>query len=180
MDTIDRPIALTRFRGSLAAASLGLVVLGVGLLIVSFTDAAWLRFPIQMPGSRPTTAQLTFADIHNPRARLPLHPALMTAYFSWLAWALLAVAVLAALLGYGPLRRVLVVRVAALVTALFGLAVTMKVISELQLTSRTGWRQFAHVSSTGVWFAVSGFALVSLGALVALGRRDNPLNQANT
>ena len=104
----------------------------------------------------------------------------MTAYFSWLAWALLAVAVLAALLGYGPLRRVLVVRVAALVTALFGLAVTMKVISELQLTSRTGWRRFAHVSSTGVWFAVSGFALVSLGALVALGRRDNPLNQANT
>ena len=173
LDIADRPNPATGVHGSARTAGLVATVLGAGLLISSFTWAAWLRFPLEVPGRARFTAQITFADLADPQRRRSPQPALMSTYFSWLAWTLLAVAVLGVLLALGPLRSVLAVRIGALLTALCGLAITATVLRQWQITTRVHWRPFVHASSTGVWFAVAGFALICVAALVTLRSSDS-------
>ena len=168
----DRPSQPSGLRHSARAAGLVATVLGTGLLISSFTWAAWLRFPLEIPPRARFNAEITLAGLANPHVRGGPRPALMSAYLSWLGWALLAAAIVVALLALGPLRSALAIRVGALLTPLCGLAVTVAAVRQLQVTMHTRWRTFLHVTWTGVWFAVAGFALICVAALVTLRSSD--------
>jgi hypothetical protein len=146
-------------RGFGVAGALAAVV-GGGMIAVSFTLLDWLA-----------GGHSTFRDLHRVVAH---HGALTwpTAYFGWLAWVALGVAVVVAVLACLPTPLHVVLRPLGVLVALAGVAATLFAIE--QLPGGT-WHRLYYNAIVGVWCAVAGFGLAGLGALMGprrvLGRR---------
>jgi hypothetical protein len=129
-----------------------LTLIGAVLLIVSFTALDWLSAD---------GASIKFSDLHNAFSGAHLaQPA--DAYFGWLAWTLLVVAVLVALLANAPMGLSVALRPLGLILGLVGAGLTFWA---LKFNSETDYSDVLKHTSVGFWFAVVGFVLAAVGAI---------------
>ena len=142
---------------------IGTTLAGVGaiLLVISLTALPWFRDFGVGSGS--------FSDVHTALDRLGSQAAgLADSYFSWLAWLLAIVSVVVAILANlpspasGPLRALgAVVAAAAIAISFFA----------IQLSSTGSYTEYLKHAHIGFYFAIAGFLLVGIGALIGPKRR---------
>jgi hypothetical protein len=140
-------------------------VVGAVLLVVAFTAVSWFS------GDGGTGGSSSFSNVHQALDQVPgLREVTANAYFSWLGWVLLVVAVGAALVAnvptIGPPFRVI-----APIVALGSIVVTFVAIKLLKDSDQLGsdyqgYTTYLKHASTGFYLAVAGFVLVGVGALI--------------
>jgi hypothetical protein len=140
-------------------------LIGAAALIVSFTAVNWFSFP-------GTNGDSHFGDVHTvlnaaDSSGLAAEPA--NAYFSWLAWVLLIVAVLVALLAVTPAIGT-AFRVIGPIVALGAIVLTflaVKLFSGSNSdTGFNGYGDYLKHTSIGFYLALAGFLLAGIGAVV--------------
>lgn len=175
----------------------GLVFALVGgvLGVLAFTVLPWLQQDDHSNDFQAKSSESTFGKLHTrlddlqhymrlPRVSDHVHLGVAPTYFSWLGWALLAVAFVLAVLAVAPLGRgVAVLRPAAAVVALAGLGLTFWTIDlftyDVSLARYFGARsasfgQYLGHGFLGFWAALAAFLLVGIGALVGPRRVPTP------
>lgn len=135
----------------------GATLAGVGavLLVISFTALEWFA---KFTGSG------SFGDVHDQLDANPGQASgLASAYFSWLAWTLAVASVIVAILANlpspasGPLRALGAVLASAAIAVSF---------FALRLANGGAYGDYIKQARIGFYFAVVGFLLVGIGALV--------------
>jgi hypothetical protein len=145
---------------SIGVAGIGLVLLGVVALLVSFTAPVdWY------PGSTgpSAVAHIRFSDLHHLTAASG-SVAIAKAYFGWLAWVLLIVLIIVGFAANMPTPAADGLRVLGFVVGLAGAAVTYVALNRLAGSAGSGGA-FEH-SRAGVWLAVTGYLVAGVGAAV--------------
>jgi hypothetical protein len=135
-----------------------LAVLGAIAGIIAFTATRWFSdFPL---GGK-------FPRVHDVLDSAgPAAAGVAKAYFGWLAWVLLAVAVISALLATFPNPLAGVMRIVGALVALAGIGFTfwgIKLVSD-----RTGYGEYLKhaLKAPAFYLAVGGFLLVAIAALL--------------
>lgn len=142
-------------------------LVGAVLLVLSFTVVNWY-----------SGGQSHFSDVHRlvqDLGSLATGPARL--YFGWLAWVLAIVAVVAALVAAAPVVGG-PLRVVAPIVAAAGIVVTFFAVQFVRSGldpghEYDGYGSFLRNARVGFWFAVAGFLLVGLGALLGPRNRTN-------
>jgi hypothetical protein len=141
-------------------AGIALVLVGVVLLLVSFTAPVdWY------PGStRPSAvAHIRFSDLHDLTAASS-SIALTKAYFGWLAWVLLIAVIVVGFAANAPTPAADGLRVLGFAVGLAGAAVTYLALNKLASWAGSGGA-FDH-SRAGVWLAMTGYLVAGVGAAI--------------
>lgn len=136
----------------------GATLAGVGavLLVLSFTALQWF--------SKFGVGTGTFGDVHDALgAGAGQAAGLADAYFSWLAWTLGVVAVVVAILANLPSAAAGPLRALGAVLAAAAIAVTF---FALRLGDSAAYSDYLKHARIGFYFALLGFLLVGIGALV--------------
>lgn len=142
--------------GALVAA------VGAALVIVAFTAVDWF--------THTGDSHSKFGDVHDllsSAGRYATGPA--KAYFSWLGWTLLIVALLSALLAVTPtvgraFRGLTPVVAAAAVVVTFVAIKLLGGAGEVGITETYG--DYLDHARTGFYLAVAGFVLIGIGGLI--------------
>jgi hypothetical protein len=172
----------------------GLAIIGAAVLGLAFTRLPWLRTDNGTPFLPAANSKTKFTDLHNSleQAKLELegsasaaklvHFGIAPSYFSWLAWVLLLVSFVFAMLAVSPLRGLSTVfRVLGALIALAGVGATLWAIELVRLDSRLAaqlgtkspsYLDYLKHGGLGFWAAVAGFVLIGLAALVGPRRAD--------
>ena len=90
-------------------------------------------------------------------------PAMANAYFSWLGWVLFAAVVLLLLVSYAPTPAQTALRLVGMLVS--GAAIVLTLASVAQFGGLSNY--IRDVSGAGFWLAISGFAVMALGAGVS-------------
>jgi hypothetical protein len=139
-------------------AAVLLVAAGAVLGVVAFTAVNW--------GHRRRSS--TFPQVHRGLQQLGNQAeAVARAYFGWLAWALLIVAVVCAVLAATPAIST-PFRIVAPIVALAGLVFTVLAI---RLWPQLSYAQFLKDARAGFYLALGGFLLIGIGSLLGPGRK---------
>ncbi|BEP15876.1 hypothetical protein acdb102_41870 [Acidothermaceae bacterium B102] len=153
----------------------GLLLIGAGAVaaILAMTSATWFS-PLRLDTNFHATGTL-FADTGHPSTT-----ALTSAYFSWLGWTLLVVAIVLAA-GAAYVRH-LVAASAATVLALVAVVFTLVTLYDI---SKVGAQHNADLATgpwqnlgAGGWLACMGFSLMAAGSFAAATDLRAPLNPA--
>jgi hypothetical protein len=147
-----------------------LVLTGAVLLIVAFRFLDWYDVPTHV-ADRPN--RITFGTLHANADQLSGAGA-ATAYFDWLAWVLLIVAVAAGVGANLPFRPADVLRVVGFLVGLIGLAATYFAVAQLHNAQQAagGSRHGPLFNSTwGLWLAFVGYLLAAVGSGLGPRRR---------
>ena len=167
----------------------GLIVAGAGavLVLIAFTELKWLR-----KGDKGSffadTKDTTFHKIHNGfnqiNHQLPkqyqndLHTGVGPSYFSWLGWLLFGVAVVLAVLAVLPNTGARIGRLLGPLVALVAIGLTFWAIDLVRITGALkdqiaqagqkvpSYGDYLSHANIGFWFAVGGFLLLGIGALL--------------
>lgn len=132
-----------------------LALLGGILVVVAFTAVNWL-----------TGASSGFTDIHDRLGAAGNGAAgFASAYFSWLAWAFLIVAVVAGVLSSVPTPALRVFRIIGVVVGFAAAGLTLLAI-KLSDSSVIPYTQYLKHARLGFYFAVIGFLLAGIGAAI--------------
>ena len=139
--------------------SIGLVVtlVGVVLVLIAYLTGTWLSDPSGELGSfdfgavRHAITTDTSGDV----------PGLVNAYFSWLAWLLLAAMVVLFGIAYVPSSQDTAFRVAGLLVV--GAAVALTFASVAQFGGLSNYLHYED--GAGFWLAVSGYVGVAIGGV---------------
>lgn len=139
-------------------------VLGAVLLVVAFTVVDWFTHATDDGPSH-------FSDIHNLVKRLEHVNAansVSSAYFSWLGWVLLGVAVLAAILACAPGSTSTPFKVIGVLAALAGIVLTFVAIDIVKsgTSGAPSYSDYLKHSRLGFYLAIAGFVLAGVGALI--------------
>jgi hypothetical protein len=146
----------------------GVTITGVGALqiVIAFTGAKWFG------GANGAG----FAQTHNIlEIAEDSANGVASAYFSWLGWAIFALAVVDALLASSPTQLARPMRFIAPLVAVAGIVLTTAAINLGLGASFGSW--FDNVS-LGYWLAVIGFALIGVGAAFGPWRAAGQLQGA--
>lgn len=141
-----------------------IAVLGAALCVVAFTAVDWF------------THASTDGPSHYSDVKKALDGAggfasgVSKLYFSWLAWALLALALILALIANAPTSAAGPLRPIGLVIALASIAVSFWALKFLTVSSPSYTEYLKH-ARLGFYFAVGGFLLIGIGALIGPRRR---------
>jgi hypothetical protein len=154
-------VYLTQTRRAVGVVGLILALIGVAVVIASFTALDWLSGDDVLGG----TASVDFKDLHDIVGSDS--PTLQRLYFSWLGWALLAAVAVFALLGNLPTRSHPLWRVLGALTGVAGAVVTFFAV----YTDGTTLRELIVHASDGFWLALAGFLVAALGAVIGPRRR---------
>lgn len=138
-------------------AGIGLVILGGALLLISFTTSDWYGGS----GGADSVGHITFTTLHRLTADHRA-PALVGAYFGWLAWALLILVIVLGLAANLPSPAVVGLRVGGFFLGLLGAALTFVALSKLV---GPGASVLTRMRS-GVWLAVLGYVMAAVGAML--------------
>ena len=163
MDRDQTSVLRDRIDAALAwRPGLPLVVIGVVAALLAMTTSSWFS-PLHLDKAFRGTGTL-FADTSGPGTT-----SLTSAYFSWLAWTLLVVTVVASVAG-GYLRNA----VAAWAATSLGLVAVLVTVLTLYDISKVGAKHGADAATgpwqnlgAGGWLACMGFSLMSAGAFTA-------------
>lgn len=171
------PPASSSYAGGPAAGSgfgyIGgaLVLIGAVLIVIAFTVTNWFD------GS----GKSHFTQMHDAvKVANQSHAAfgISYVYFSWLAWVLLAVTVVAGLVGNLPTSASAALRVLGLLAALAGIAATFLAIKLLHNGSfqqnqgaPATYGDYLKHASVAFYLAVGGFLLAAIGSLIPAPRR---------
>ena len=145
-----------------------LTVVGTGFAVVALTAVDWFD------GGRSSSFSSVHKVINAAKAVGVGSPPIARAYFSWLAWALLGVAVICALLAATPTISA-PFRIAGVVVALAGVVFTfiaIKVFDDSALlgSSYSGYWSYLKHARLAFYLAVAGFVLIGAGAAVGPAR----------
>jgi hypothetical protein len=145
---------------------LGFGISGVGivLVLVSFTAVIWER-----------DGHFKFADLRHLVDRLETSPLthvypVAKAYFTWLAWVLLIVAAVCAVLAATPAISA-PFRVITPLVAVAGIALTFIAID---IFAGPGYSTWIKSARPGFYLAVIGFLLVGVGSALGTNREHRP------
>ncbi|MGH8962315.1 MAG: hypothetical protein ACRDWT_14185 [Jatrophihabitantaceae bacterium] len=149
-----------------------LAVVGAVLGVVAFTAVNWYS---QDTGE--TTSH--FGDVHRLVARLDslgFANSLSVAYFGWLAWVLLIVGLVAAIVANLPVPGVGAFRVIGAVLGLAGAAASFIAIKFYTGPTGngdipSGYGDYLKHARSGFYLAVVGFVLIAAGSLIGPSRR---------
>jgi hypothetical protein len=134
-----------------AIAVIGAIAAAAGL-----TSLKWIS-----ESSGGVTVSVTFTDLHNVvRHGGEQVPTLTKFYFGWLAWALVGVLVVVALLANSAFGRSL-----RLVGLLIGLASAAATFFSLKFGGATYADLFKH-AAIGFWLTIAGFVVAGVGATI--------------
>ncbi|MCU1656210.1 MAG: hypothetical protein JWO57_866 [Pseudonocardiales bacterium] len=142
-------------------AGSALAVIGAALLIVSFTAVNWF--------TKGTLGRSHFSDVHQVlNIQSAFAAGLAKAYFGWLAWVLLAVTVVIALLANAPSPFATALRVIGALAAAASIALTFLAINLLKsgVPGAPSYSEYIKHARVGFWMAIAGFLLVGVGALI--------------
>jgi hypothetical protein len=135
---------------SFGIAGTVLALLGGILTVVAFTAVNWF-----------SGSNTTFGDISD---RLGGNASgFATAYFNWLGWVFLVVAVVAGVLSSVPTPALRVFRIIGTVVGFAGAGLTFLAID---LANGTSYSQYIEHARLGFYFAVIGLALAGVGAAI--------------
>ncbi len=135
---------------SFGIAGTVLALLGGILAVVAFTAVNWF-----------SGSNTTFGDISD---RLGGNAnGFATAYFGWLGWVFLVVAVVAGVLSSVPTPALRVFRIVGTVVGFAGAGLTFLAID---LANGTSYSQYIEHARLGFYFAVIGLALAGIGAAI--------------
>jgi hypothetical protein len=149
-DTVDRGFGIV---------GMVLAVLGAIACVISFTALTW--FEEADPGK--------FSDISDIVTKDHVGATGMaTVYFGWLAWVLLAAALILAILANLPNAGSAALRPLGVLVALAGVGATFWAIDAYHGPAYT---QFLKTADEGFYVAVGGFLLIAIGAMVGPTRR---------
>jgi hypothetical protein len=181
------PAPATRGFG-IAGAILALI--GIVAAVLAFTVLHWFRNAKSDSLLHTLGNDSKFSQIHDgfskvkrqlpPSLHKDVHLGIGPTYFSWLAWVLLAVAVVVTLLALLPSRASAPFRVLAPIVALVAIGLTFWAIYLIRFTGRLkaefpghvpGYSDYLSHAFLGFWFAVGGFLLIGLGGLLGPRRR---------
>lgn len=140
----------------------GATLAGIGaiLLVISFTAVEWLS----------GNGHSDFGELHTALDANPGGASgLSAAYFSWLAWLLAIVAVVVAIVANLPSPASGPLRALGAVVAAAAIAVTFFAID--LYAGNTTYTEYLKQARIGFYFAIGGFLLVGIGALVGPSRR---------
>jgi hypothetical protein len=149
----------------LGVAGTLLVVIGAALVLTAYTALDWYKHDSGQGASH-------FSAVHD--ALRALHSvgganAISYAYFSWLAWVLLAVAVIGALVANLPTSAVRVSRLVGSVVALLGLiatALSIQLTSGDRVASTVSYADYVKKAGFGFYVGLAGFLVIGIGALI--------------
>ena len=140
-----------------------LVAAGTLLAVLALSGLSWYSVD---GGTDTAGTGFTFADLHADAAQLRVPVA--SAYFDWLAWALVVATALTGVLANLPVPGADVLRVTGFLLGFLGAAATIYALAQLfDAQHRAGGsdHHVFHNASLGVWAALAGFALAALGAV---------------
>jgi hypothetical protein len=165
-----QPAPATRGFGYVGAA---LVVVGAILIVIAFTATNWYDGP----------GQSHFSDLHDAVKTFHTRGYDFGAaylYFSWLAWALFAAAVLIGLLANLPTPASAALRVFGALAGIAGIVLTFLAIKLVnngdfarQIGAPTSYGNYLKHASVAFYLAVAGFLLTTIGSIVPTPR-NNP------
>ena len=139
-----------------------LVITGAVLLLFSFTALSWYG----SSAAADSVGRITFSKLHTFTQSVPGSRSSRW-YFSWAAWLMLLAVVLVGLLANLPLPNGgLVLRMLGFLIGIGGAFATWFSLHKIFQNSHQGVFDHARV---GVWFALIGFPLAGLGALIGTG-----------
>lgn len=136
------------------------VTVGAVLVLISFTKLNWYSGSSQ--GADSISGGIDFRILHD-RVTAFDSPGISSAYFAWLAWVILIVAIL---LGFGanlPGRAADSLRVLGFTVGVVGAAATYIALHELVAATGPAADVFDH-AAIGLWLALAGYLLVGIGA----------------
>ncbi|MDT4917661.1 MAG: hypothetical protein QOH89_2361 [Pseudonocardiales bacterium] len=131
-----------------------LAVLGAAACVVSFTALDW--FKELGNGKFSDLSDLTGQDGAGATG-------IATLYFGWLAWVLLAAAVVAAILANLPSGVSSAMRPIGALLGLAGIGATLWAVG---IAHGRGWTFFLKRADIGFYVALGGFLLITIGALI--------------
>lgn len=136
-----------------------LVLAGALLALVSFRFLDWYDVS---PDAADSAGSVTFARLHTGADQLK-DAAIATAYFDWLAWALLLALIVVGVAANLPTALADPLRVAGFVVGLLGVASTYYAVAQYFDATGTD-HNVLHNASWGVWAALTGFLVGAVGA----------------
>jgi hypothetical protein len=175
-------VALTALAGVLG--TLAVTLLGwfrhtaVAYLLTGTTDARWTfgRIGDVLAAEQQRLAQSP------PAVRAGIHLGIGPAYYGWLGYLLLGVAVTAALLAAAPRSKLsALARVVAVFVSVAGIAATLWALDVIRVDTNVvvrgaqpplGYRGYLSNSGVGAWAMLAAFALTLVAAIVPV-RRDS-------
>lgn len=132
-----------------------LALLGGILGIVTLTGLEWFNGGIN--GSR------DFSDVHDAISASPNSPGFATAYFGWLAWVFLIVAVVAGVMASFPSPALRAFRVIGTVV---GFAAAGLSFLAIQINTQVGYVEYLKHARIGFYLMVIAYILAGTGAAI--------------
>lgn len=135
----------------------GTVTAAVGaiLVVISFTAVDWFKGGVQ------------FSDVGNATGSNAPQPA--DAYFSWLGWLLFIVTVVLCIAACTPSPAAQALRAIGAILAAISIAFTFFAI---RFTNGSAYTDYLKNARIGFYFALVGFLLMGIGALIGPRRRE--------
>lgn len=155
-------------RRALGGRGIALVLLGTALVVASLVGLTWYSVTAKadVAGSG-----FTFTDLRANADQLSAPVA--SAYFDWLAWALLIGAAVVGIVANIPLPTANVLRVLGFLAGVAGAIGTYYALAQLfyaQHAAGGSGHGVWHNSTLGLWCALAGFALLAIGAVLGPSR----------
>jgi flagellar biosynthesis protein FlhB len=146
-----------------------ITIVGAALVILAFTVINWFQ------GSTSSSFRNIHKTMNEANAAGIKSEVVAKAYFSWLAWVLLAVVLICALLAAvptigGPFRIVGPLSAVAAIALTFVAIKLFKDTTQLDASYR-GYTQYLKHARVAFYLAVGGFLLMGVGAVIG-PRRD--------
>jgi hypothetical protein len=141
---------------ALGVVGLVISIIGAALVVISFTALNWLSGDDGFGG----TDKVTFRNLHDLVGSDA--PALPRLYFNWLAYALLVVVLVLAVLGNLPTGTHALWRVLGILGGFAGVIITFYSL----YNGGTTLSDIYKYGSTGFWLAMAGFFVMGVGAVV--------------
>lgn len=137
---------------------------GAILVLLSFRFLHWY----QVPAGVDSSGDVTFSKLRTSADQLR-GAGVTTAYFHWLAWVLLVVAILVGVAANLPTRAADALRVGGFLVGVVGAAGTYYALAQ-HFDATGSANGVLHNSTWGLWAALLGFLVTAVGA--ALGPRE--------
>ncbi|HET6875942.1 MAG TPA: hypothetical protein VFH38_00280 [Jatrophihabitans sp.] len=155
-------------RRALGGRGIALVLLGTALVVASLVALTWYSVTAKadVAGNG-----FTFPDLRANADQL--NAPVASAYFDWLAWALVIGAAVVGIVANIPTRAADVLRVLGFLAGVAGVIGTYYAMAQLfyaQHAAGGSTHGVWHNSNLGLWCALAGFALLAIGAVWGPGR----------
>jgi Protein of unknown function (DUF2510) len=146
--------------GRIGVAGLIVAAIGAALVVISFAAVSWINTPEVESGA---TIRLRFSQFDDPAIT-----GFSSAYFTWLGWAVFALAVILSVGAALPSSSRAVFMSLGVIAGVAGFLVTLAALGVLSHQAHISFSDFVSDFGAGPWLAGVGFLVLAAGA--GLGR----------